>query len=95
MFHCHQLISFIETVVSGIKEMYTEAGAPLQTVHFGGDEVPAGVWEKITGIFKPDETGYCTIKSTDDLWPYYYGRVNQILKSKQLISYSVGGSRHT
>jgi hexosaminidase len=74
---------FIETIVSGIKQMYTEAGAPLQTIHFGGDEVPAGVWEKspaFLSLIKADTA----IKSTDDLWAYYYGRVNQILKANNL-----------
>jgi hexosaminidase len=75
--------SFIEIVVASIKQMYTEAGAPLQTIHFGGDEVPAGVWEKspaFLSLMKKDTS----IKSTDDLWAYYYGRVNQILKANNL-----------
>lgn len=75
--------NFIETIVSGIKQMYTEAGAPLQTIHFGGDEVPAGVWEKspaFLSLMKNDTA----IKSTDDLWAYYYGRVNKILKANNL-----------
>ncbi|MES2375481.1 MAG: family 20 glycosylhydrolase [Bacteroidota bacterium] len=74
---------FIETVVTGIKQMYTEAGAPLQTIHFGGDEVPAGVWEKspaFLSMMKKDTS----IKSTDDMWAYFYGKVNQILKANNL-----------
>jgi hexosaminidase len=58
MFRCHQLINFIETVVSGIKQMYAEAGAPLQTIHFGGDEVPAGVWERSPAFLSLMKTGY-------------------------------------
>jgi hexosaminidase len=75
--------NFIETVVTEVKKMYAEAGAPLQTMHFGGDEVPAGVWEKSPAFFnlmKNDPS----IKSTDDLWAYFYGRVNKILKSNNL-----------
>jgi hexosaminidase len=75
--------SFIETVIAGIKQMYAEAGAPLQTIHFGGDEVPAGVWEKSPAFLSLMKTD-ATIKSTDDLWAYYYGRVNKILKANNL-----------
>ena len=38
--------NFIETVINDIVAMYKEAGAPLKVIHFGGDEVPAHVWEK-------------------------------------------------
>jgi hexosaminidase len=75
--------NFVETVIAEIKKMYAEAGAPLQTIHFGGDEVPAGVWERSPAFFslmKKDTS----IKSTDDLWPYYYSRVNKILKANDL-----------
>src|SRR5690606_16758613 len=32
--------SFLEKVTDEIIQMYKEAGAPLTTIHFGGDEVP-------------------------------------------------------
>ena len=35
---------FIETVIDEIVEIWAEAEAPLEAVHIGGDEVPAGVW---------------------------------------------------
>jgi hexosaminidase len=38
--------TFIETVFTSIENLYKEAGATLTTIHTGGDEVPAGVWEK-------------------------------------------------
>jgi hexosaminidase len=38
--------NFIETVISDIVELYKEAGVPLKSIHFGGDEVPEHVWEK-------------------------------------------------
>jgi hexosaminidase len=37
---------FLRYVVDDIVEMYREAGAPLTTIHTGGDEVPGGVWER-------------------------------------------------
>jgi hexosaminidase len=37
---------FIETVVDEVLAMYRKAGAPLTSIHFGGDEVPRGAWER-------------------------------------------------
>ncbi|WP_205500065.1 family 20 glycosylhydrolase [Rufibacter psychrotolerans] len=75
--------AFIEKVIDEIREMYQEAGAPLQTIHLGGDEVPAGVWEKspaVAALMKK----HPEIKSVDDVWYYYFGKVNQILKARNL-----------
>jgi hexosaminidase len=74
---------FVEKVVDELVSMYKEAGAPLTTIHLGGDEVPTGVWEKspVCWQFIKDNP---MVKSIDDLWVYYYGRVNNILKSKGL-----------
>ena len=38
--------TFMETVVNEIKSMYAAAHIPLETIHFGGDEVPGGIREK-------------------------------------------------
>lgn len=75
--------NFIETVTTSIKQMYADADVPLKTIHFGGDEVPAGVWEKSPAFLnlKKSDT---TIKSTDDMWAYYYKRVNNLLKTNGL-----------
>ncbi|WP_345329808.1 family 20 glycosylhydrolase [Mucilaginibacter defluvii] len=75
--------TFLEKVSDELIAMYKEAGAPLQTIHFGGDEVPAGVWEKspvIADLMRRDSS----IKNTSDLWFYYFGKVNNMLKSKSL-----------
>ncbi len=37
---------FLEALVADVVAMYGEAGATLTAFHLGGDEVPAGVWEK-------------------------------------------------
>lgn len=74
---------FMETVTDEIVKMYAEAGATLKSIHFGGDEVPAGVWEKspaATRLMKADTS----VKNADDLWPYYYGRINRILAKHNL-----------
>ena len=36
--------TFFETVFDGLIALYAEAGAPLDAVHVGGDEVPDGAW---------------------------------------------------
>ncbi|MGV8878925.1 MAG: family 20 glycosylhydrolase [Sphingobacteriaceae bacterium] len=74
---------FIETLIDEISEMYNAAGATLQTIHFGGDEVPEGVWQKspaCNALMQQDST----IKTVDDLWYYYFGKVNSLLKKKGL-----------
>jgi hexosaminidase len=75
--------NFIETVINDIAAMYKEAGAPLNTIHFGGDEVPAHVWEKSTAYLAL-KAKHPEIQSTNDLWYYFYGKVNQMLKAKKL-----------
>ena len=71
---------FINTITSELVKMYAEAGAPLKIIHFGGDEVPAGAWQG-SPAFKRLMQADTTIHSTDDLWPYYYTRVADILKA--------------
>ena len=74
---------FMETVTDEIIKMYREAGAPLKTIHFGGDEVPAGVWAKSPSVQKL-LAGAGAPKTTDDLWYYYFGKVNAMLKARNL-----------
>ncbi|MDB5144173.1 MAG: beta-N-acetylhexosaminidase [Mucilaginibacter sp.] len=75
--------NFIGTVINDIISMYKEAGAPLKAIHFGGDEVPAHVWEK-SPAYLALKASHPEIQSTNDLWYYFYGRVNQMLKAKGL-----------
>ncbi len=75
--------NFVETVTNDLVSMYKEANAPLTTINFGGDEVPAGVWEK-SPAYQRLKPSHPEIKSTADLWYYFYGRVNQIVKAKGL-----------
>jgi hexosaminidase len=70
--------AFIERVVNDLVAMHQAAGVPLKNLHVGGDEVPAGVWEK-----SPVALAYLKangLSSVDDLWFVFYGRVEQILK---------------
>jgi len=75
--------NYIETVVGDLVNIYKEANAPLPAIHFGGDEVPAHVWEKSPAYLALKAT-HPEIKSTGDLWYYFYGRVNDILKKRNI-----------
>jgi hexosaminidase len=75
--------NFVETVINDVVSMYKEANAPLKTINFGGDEVPAHVWEKSPAYLALKAT-HPEIKNTGDLWYYFYGRVNQLVKAKGL-----------
>lgn len=75
--------AFISKITTSVVQMYKEAGAPLQTIHFGGDEVPAGAWQNSPAFYQLMKTD-TAIHSTNDLWLHYYTRVNDILKSNGL-----------
>ena len=78
--------AFLEKVVDETLKMYKEANAPIQMIHFGGDEVPPGVWEKspsVQALLQDNPS----VKSTDDLWYYYFGKVNDMLKARNLNLY--------
>ena len=74
---------FLEKVVDEMMAMYKDAGAELETVHFGGDEVPAGVWTKSPAAAKIVGK-VAGVEHTDDLWTYYFGKVNDLLKKRNL-----------
>jgi len=74
---------FLEKVIDELILMYSEAKAPLSTIHMGGDEVPEGTWQQSPAcqeLIKRDSV----LHSTDDLWYYYFGKVNQVLKARRL-----------
>lgn len=73
---------FIDVVLDDIKAMYTEAGLTLKTVSLGGDEVPAGSWEKsplIKALMAKE--GFSSVY---EVWPYYIQKIQQICASKGL-----------
>ncbi|KAA8484950.1 hexosaminidase [Arcticibacter tournemirensis] len=75
--------TFMEKVIGEFVRMYKEAGAPLVTIHMGGDEVPAGVWENSGAVSKLTSTDK-SVKGPEDLWKYFFTRVNSILSSYNL-----------
>ncbi|WP_156305791.1 beta-N-acetylhexosaminidase [Sphingobacterium endophyticum] len=74
---------FLDVVLEDIKKMYEEVGLKLQVVSMGGDEVPAGSWEKSPAIQElMKKEGLSTVY---DVWPYYVRKVNEICASKGII----------
>jgi len=75
--------TFYETVVDDIIEIYEEAGLTLRTLHTGGDEVPSGSWEKsplCNDLLEQNPE----ISNYRNLQPYFFGRVVEILKARNL-----------
>ncbi|GAB3531719.1 family 20 glycosylhydrolase [Pontibacter brevis] len=75
--------AFLEKVTDEILAMYKEAGAPIETIHYGGDEVPPGVWEKSPAVQKVMASNN-KLKNKDDLWYYFFGNINDMLKKRNL-----------
>ena len=73
---------FIDHVVNAMVAIYAEAGVPLRTIHVGGDELPTAVWQR-----SPSSQALMKrlgMKSTAELWDYFYSHVNQILRGHGL-----------
>lgn len=75
--------TFIEKISDEIIAMYKTAGAPLQTIHFGGDEVPDGAWEGSPNSLKFVKE-HPELKDVNGLWAYFYSNIDRILKSRNL-----------
>ena len=73
--------------------MYQEAQVPLTTVHTGGDEVPAGVWEN-SPVCKELFAQRPEISGPEDLPRYFLTRYHAILEQKQLGDCGMGGDCH-
>ncbi len=74
---------FLETVVDEVVGLWAAAGAPLEEIHVGGDEVPAGVWQRSPAcqrLIQEDPE----LDGTDDLWNYFLRRVSDILAARGL-----------
>ncbi len=74
---------FFDKVVDEILSMYEEAGAPLDMIHTGGDEVPNGAWTEspVCTEFlekQPLQGGPANLQS------YFGGRIFGILRKKGL-----------
>ena len=75
------LYTFVEKVVTELEAMHRESGAPLKTLHIGGDEVPAGVWEESAAclnLFPGQEDVVNRAKL------YFINNVSKILERKNI-----------
>lgn len=74
--------AFIEAVVAEVARVHRVAGVPLRWLHAGGDEVPAGAWERSPAA----ETARASSGAghVRDLWFPFYARVEQILATHQI-----------
>jgi len=88
--------TFLDKVMDELSFMYKEAAAPLTTIHIGGDEVPAGAWEK-SPICQQLIQNDSSVIETNDLWYYYFKKVNQLIQSKGLFlsAWEEAGMRKT
>lgn len=75
--------NFINKITAELVKAYAQADAPLTTIHYGGDEVPAGAWQGSPALSKLMQRD-TSIHNADDLWLYYYSHINNILKAHQL-----------
>lgn len=73
---------FLELVIDEIVVMHTLAGAPLNSIHVGGDEVPQGVWEQSPACQRlMAEEG---IDNVRDLQVYFFDRLLAKLQDRGL-----------
>jgi len=70
--------TFVQHVVDEVVKLHREAGAPLHTIHMGGDELPNGAWEKSPAA--QARMASLHLESTADLWDYFYERVDGMLR---------------
>ncbi len=73
---------FLDLVIDEVEAMHRAAGAPLNTVHIGGDEVPAGVWQR-----SPACTIYMEeneIEDTQALQVHFFGKLRDMLAERGL-----------
>ncbi|MBE2208526.1 MAG: carbohydate-binding domain-containing protein [Saprospiraceae bacterium] len=87
--------AFVEKVCDELLAMYLEAGAPLGSIHLGGDEVPNGVWEQSPAcrqLMQQQGMG-----STDDLWYYFWKKMRDMLAQRglQVAGWEEAGLRKT
>lgn len=73
---------FMEKVFDEIKAMYAEAGAPLEMIHIGGDEVPHGAWSGSPAAQKfMAENG---LNGESGLHAYWVNRLAEMLAARGL-----------
>ncbi|MBN8850610.1 MAG: carbohydate-binding domain-containing protein [Sphingobacteriales bacterium] len=75
---------WFDKVIGEVCAMYKEAGAPLRTIHLGGDELPAGVWEQSPACRALMEQDRSLASPGDARW-YFYNRLDSLVKRRGLV----------
>ncbi len=68
---------FIEHVVAELVALHRAAGAPLRTLHVGGDELADGAWERSPACQTLMQQQH--LRTRAEVWNYFYTRVGAIL----------------
>ena len=71
---------FITRIVDELIAMHRAAGVPLRTIHVGGDELPAGAWERSPATQALMQRRH--LNSRADVWDYFYTRVDALLHER-------------
>ncbi len=75
------IYSFYEAAVKGIKQLYEQAGLPMETFHTGGDEVPTGCWSGSPLVRKLLSEHPELAPDEKNLQAYCFRRISAILKN--------------
>ncbi len=77
------VVRFFAAVVDDMKAMYDKAGAKLSIVHTGGDEVPAGVWQK-SPMCQKFIADHDDVNDVADLSYVFLGKLSNVLEQRGL-----------
>lgn len=75
---------FLDVIFDELIDMYREAGAPLTTIHVGGDEVPFGAWRD-SPVCKQFITESDEVNSANDLMNYFFTKMENSLSKRGLV----------
>lgn len=74
--------AFIEVVVCELKRMFAEAGAVLDAIHVGGDEMPEGCWQRSPRC--QQLSARHGLSGTRGLHDYFYQRLREIFQRQRV-----------
>jgi len=74
--------AFVAHVIAEVAAMHRAAGVSLRTIHVGGDELPAGAWERSPAC--AELMGREHLVSRAEVWEYFYTRVEHLLRRQGL-----------
>jgi hexosaminidase len=75
---------FVELVIDEIAAVYERAGVPLASIHLGGDEVPAGAWEKSPPSTHIPVDASSKVSRRGQLELYFLDRASELLSKRSI-----------